>query len=144
MPDFFMLKDLEQRLLPDDDTARAYLKRLKPGEPVLVNVKKPRNIKFHRKFFALLQIAFDNQDKYDDFEAFRKEVTMRAGHWQEHVHVTGAVSYTAKSIAFHNMDELEFSQLYSQAIDAIIAYFMPDTDPEELNRAVEEVLGFAA
>ena len=144
MPDFFMLKDLEQRLLPDDDTGRAYLKRLKPGEPVLVNVKKPRNIKFHRKFFALLQIAFDNQDKYDDFEAFRKEVTMRAGHWQEHVHVTGAVSYTAKSIAFHNMDELEFSQLYSQAIDAIIAYFMPDTDPEELNRAVEEVLGFAA
>ena len=143
MPSFFMLKDLEQRLVPDDDEARKYLKRLKPGEPVLVSVKKPRNIQFHRKYFSLLNLAFSNQDVYDDFEAFRKEVAMRAGFWQEHIHVTGAISYTAKSIAFHAMDELEFADLYQKSIDAIIAYFMPDTDPEQLAQAVEEIVGFA-
>ena len=138
-----MLKSLDQSLIPDDDHARAYLRRLKPGEPVLVSVRKPRNIRFHRKFWALLNLAFSNQDRYDDFEAFRKEVIMRAGFWEEHHHVTGAVSYTAKSISFASMDELEFHDLYQKSIDAIIKYFMPETDPESLAQAVEEVIGFA-
>ena len=143
MPEFFMIKELGQKLVPDDDHARSYLKRIKAGEPVLVVVRKPRNVKFHRKFFALLNVAFENQDRYDDFEAFRKEVTMRAGQWEEHKHVTGTVSYTAKSIAFHNMDDLAFGELYQKAITAIIEHFMPGMDPDELSRAVDEVLGFA-
>lgn len=138
-----MLKSLNQHLVPEDDDARGYLKRLKPGEPVLVSVRKPRNVRFHRKYFALLQVAFDNQDKYDAFEAFRREVTIRAGFFTEHIHMTGEVSFVAKSIAFHNMDELEFADLYKKSIDVIIEHFMPGTDPDELNRAVEEVVGFA-
>lgn len=143
MPDIWVVKGLNQHLIPDDETGRNYLKGIKAGEPLLVTVKKPRNIKFHRKFFALLNLAFDNQDRYDDFEAFRKEVTMRAGYWQEHIHVTGQSSFTAKSISFSAMDELAFSELYQRAIDAIIKHFMPEADPEELSRAVDEVLSFA-
>lgn len=143
MPEFFAAKRPDGSLEPTEDRGRDYLKRLKIGDDCLVKVTKPRNIQFHRKFFALLNYAFENQERYEDFEAFRKEVTMRAGWWEEHVHVTGQVSYTAKSIAFANMDELQFDELYRKAITAIIEHFLVGMDPEELDRAVEEVLGFA-
>ena len=84
-----MIKGLNQQLVPDDDIGRSYLKKIKAGDSILVTLKKPRNIKFHRKYFALLNLAFENQDRYEHFEALRKEVIMRAGFWEEHVHVTG-------------------------------------------------------
>lgn len=143
MPDVWLIKGIDQKLHADDETGRAYVKKLKPGEAVLVSMRKPRNAKFHRKFFALLNIAYENQERYGNFEAFRKEVTMRAGHWDEHVHLSGKVSYTAKSIAFHEMDDLEFGELYQKAIDVIIEHFLPGTDPGELQQAADEVLQFA-
>lgn len=145
MPEFFMTKTLAQELVPDDDEARAYLKRLKAGDSVLVSVRKPRNLFFHRKWWALINTVFDNQDVYDNKEAMRKEIIMRAGFWVEHVHVTGTISYTAKSISFASMDELEFADLYDKSIDVILKYFMPGTDEAELRKVVEdEVLRFAA
>lgn len=138
-----MKRSVQQSLVPDNEEARQYVQHLKFGEPVMVTVKRPRNIQFHRKFFALLNVAFENQDKYEDFEAFRKEVTMRAGYWEEHVHITGQISYTAKSISFASMDELEFADLYDKAVTAIIQHFMVGADEHELTRAVEEVLSFS-
>ena len=35
-------------------------KRLKKGEEVLCVIRKPRNYKFHKKFFALLRLTLDN------------------------------------------------------------------------------------
>lgn len=142
MPSFWVRKTASQSLAATDDEGREYLKGLALGEPVMVTVKKPRNGKFHRKYFALLGVAFENQDKYEDREAFRAEVIMRAGYWVEHVHVSGKVSYTAKSISFASMDELEFSELYRKSVDVIINYFMPGMEPGELDRAVNEVLNF--
>ena len=143
MPDLWMRKNLNQCLEPADDMASEYLRNVKIGEMYLVNIRKPRNLQFHRKFMALIKIAWDNQERYDVFEAVRKEVTMRAGFFVEHVHISGKVSYEAKSIAFAAMDELEFADLYSKAIDVILKHFMPGTDPEALEQAVEDVLGFA-
>ena len=130
-------------LAPSDGQAQQTLKKLKVDQPVLVKITKPRNIGMHRKFFALMQIGFDNQEKYDTLDAFRKEVTMRAGWYKEHHHVTGAISYEAKSIAFNKMDELEFQELFYKCIDVILRHFMPGGDPELLKAEVERVSGFA-
>jgi len=138
-----MRKNLNQCLEPADEIARDYLKNIAVGETYRVEIRKPRNIQFHRKFMALIKIAWENQDKYDAFTTVRKEIIMRAGFYTEHHHLTGKISYEAKSIAFANMDELEFADLYSKSIDVILQYFMPDTDAESLNQAVEEVIGFA-
>ena len=132
----WMKKCLGQKLEPSDEIALSYIKKLKPGADVEVDIRQPRNIKFHRKWMALAKIVFDNQDVYDDFEAFRKELTMRAGFWEEHVHVTGKVSYVAKSIAFGSMDEIEFSEMYEKSIQAALDHFIPGTDRADLEEAI--------
>ena len=142
MPEFLATKSLSGHIVPDED-GQTCLKKIKQGKLFKVTITQSRNLKFHRKFFKLLHVAFENQEKYDDFEAFRYEVTLRSGYWREHIHVTGSISYIPKSISFSSMDELQFSELYQKAITVIIKHFMPETTPEALERAVDEVLGFA-
>ena len=138
MAKFWMKKRLDQSLEPADDDARGYLKRLKVGADVQVEVKRPRNVQFHRKWFAMARVVFDNQDIYEDFHAFRRELTMRAGWWEEHVHLSGAISYTAKSIAFDKMDQDQFEKMYDKSITVAIENFIPGTDREDLENAVME------
>ena len=142
MPELWFGKTELGHLAPLDEKAKSYLKGLKRDQPVYVTLRKPRNPGFHRKFFALMQIGFDNQEKYDALEAFRKEVTMRAGWYVEHHHLTGKISYEAKSISFSAMDELEFQELFYKCIDIIIEHFMPGTDRQAIEAEVERITGF--
>ena len=118
-----------------DAASEAYLKKLGMGEMVRVKVTKPRNIKFHRKFFALLNVGFENQDIYTDFEHWRRAVTIEAGYFEDLRMIDGTTQREAKSISFARMDELEFSNLYYAALD-VIAKFL-GADDESLAREVE-------
>lgn len=127
-----------------DKDSEAYVQKLSQGEVIESKVRKARNYQFHKKYFALLHFAFDNQEKYDTFEAFRAEVIMRAGWYQEHHHITGAISYSPKSIAFDKMDELEFGKLYQKSIDVILEHFLQGMTEPALRAAVaEEIARFA-
>lgn len=119
------------------------LERWKVNTILRAKVTHPRNARFHRKFFALLNIAFENQDRYDNIEAFRAEVTMRCGYYHQHKNIKGEYQYWPDSIAFSNMDEITFAQLYEKAIDIIIQYFIRGADRQELKNAVEEILQFS-
>ena len=122
-----------------DADSEAYLKKLGMGEMVRVRVTKPRNIKFHRKFFALLNLGFENQDIYTDFEHWRRAVTIEAGYFEDLRMIDGTTQREAKSISFARMDELEFSNLYYAVLD-VIAKFL-GSDDETLAREVESFAG---
>ena len=141
MAEIWMVKNQFGKLSAEDDTAKAALAKIKNGEQVHVSIKKPRNVLFHRKFFALCQVVFENQERYDDFDAFRHELTMRAGWWDTHVHVSGKISYIPKSISFAKMDETSFAEFYNKAIDAALEHFIPGTDKEGLEEAVIDFSG---
>lgn len=136
MAEIWMVKNQFGKLSAEDEESKAALAKIKNGEHIQVNIKKPRNVLFLRKFFALCTVVFENQEKYEDFEAFRHELTMRAGWWQEHVHTTGNVSYIPKSISFAKMDAIQFGEFYDKAIDAAIEHFIPGTDKEGLEEAI--------
>ncbi len=134
-------KTVDHKLAPADEYAYEKISKLKLNAEIEVDIRQPRNAKFHRKFMSLLRLVFENQEIYEDFEAFRKEVTMRCGFWQEHHHLSGKISYEAKSISFGKMDEVEFGELYDRAIDILIDNFIPGTDRNELEQAVLEYVG---
>lgn len=94
------------------------------NETFEIEYKRVRNPKFHRKFFKLIQTVFENQEKYRVLDELREDLTIAAGYHYEHInYLTGEVKIKAKSIAFHNMDETEFSELYNSVIDQIVLYF---------------------
>lgn len=114
------------------------------GEMIEVEAKKVRNPKFHRKFFALLNFIFENQSYFQNFEEMRKCLTMMAGFYTTFISLKGEVLYVPKSIAFANMDELEFADLYFKVIDIAIQHpkLLNGSTKEEIEEQVDAVLAF--
>jgi hypothetical protein len=122
--------------LPQDEEA---LRKYKDGTVFAVDLKQPRNLAFHRKFFALLNAVYPHQDHYDNFEIFRKQVIKMCGYFEEYVDIeTGEVQLLIGSISFDKMDGDTFSALYSKAVDVMLKYFIDCTHDE----LTDIVIGF--
>jgi len=96
-------------------------RKLKIGEEYFVEIKRERNYEFHKKFFALLNLAFENQEQYNNFDHFRAVMTLKAGFYETIITDKGTI-FLPKSISFAKMDEIEFSEFYSKFVDVIIKF----------------------
>jgi hypothetical protein len=152
-----MLIRSEVGLLPADDATRAWFAKLKIGASVVAKVTAPRNPLFHRKFFALLQYAFDcwremaAEVEYKgvpvepDFERFRKDITILAGRFRPVVNIKGELRVEADSISFAAMNTEQFEQLYSQVIQVLLARVFNSSawDEKKLRDVIDGIVGFA-
>jgi len=123
--------------LPDDEAQIAKIKR---GQVVQYEIKKPRNSKFHRKFFAMLQIAVDNSNY--NVECVLHALKLRIGHFTNMVLKDGSQVYVPRSISFAAMDNDEFEIFYNRCSQAIIDMFLADLDEKTLENEVNRMLGF--
>lgn len=119
-----------QGLVPVYDNDIEEKRKLKIGELYFADVKKPRNIEFHKKGFALLNLGWKNSPLDIPFDpAYRDYITMRAGFAQVYQTPEGKDIAIAESISFSNMDETRF-QKYYDAILAVIRSDLGITDGE--------------
>lgn len=102
-------------------------KKIPLNEPIEFEFKKVRNYKFHKKFFALINLVFDNQEIYNNIEHLRKELIIASGHYDLIFDLeTGQQKKEAQSIKFSSMDEIEFNKLYSDVLKIIVDKFKFD------------------
>jgi hypothetical protein len=114
------------------------------GELVSFSWKRERNPGFHRKFFALVTYVKDNSEVFDTKAKATTAVKIAAGHVEwEMSPVTGELVPIPKSISFDAMDQNEFDQFYSDAIDGIVKHVLPHMNRVDLQTALEEVNRFA-
>ena len=126
-------KQLNGSLAPVFESDRITLQKIKAGDDVEVTIKKPRNIAFHRKMFALLNLGWSNQDTIPDFDHYRQIVTMKARHVDK-VDTGKGVVFFAKSLSFSKMDELEFEKVYNDVLTVIMDQLQ--VDAETINQEV--------
>ncbi len=134
------------------DADESFLKRLKIGGKLRGEFTVMRNYRFHKKFFALIDTAFDWWEPHGvewrgepvakNKERFRKDVLILAGHGYPVVNVRGDVRMEAKSISFANMDDVEFDAVYNAVLQAILDKVLSRSDAERLNEAVESIMAF--
>lgn len=158
MAEFYMRKVQPNLLEACDEDAERALQKFKLLQPVKVSLKRARNYEFHKRYFALLNYAFEfweppelpdgklrkNVTPEKSFDRFRKDLTILAGYYDAHYRVNGEVRIEAKSISFASMDEDTFEALYSKTIDVILKHVMTHLDEAMLREAVDEILRFAA
>ena len=94
-------------------------RKLKLGQDYEVEIKNPRNIGFHKKFFALLNIGHENTKLDMPFETYRKYLIMKAGFFTAYQTPKGTY-YDPDSISFAAMSQDEFEEVYSRVLDKII------------------------
>ena len=85
---------------------------------------------------ALLQLTFNNQDRYTDFETFRKVLARAAGHVVEYTDLNGAVCQEAASLSYEAIpDDVEFGKVMTSML-AICAHILHDIGVDELEQEV--------
>ena len=151
----FFTKTLSGALAPADSETAAFLARLKLGQGLRAEVKRARNILFHRRMFALLNFAFDlwdcpaleyqGQPVAKNFDRFRKDITILAGFFDAVTNLRGEVRLEAKSLAFHNMGEEEFERVYKAVLGVVWDRILRSKgyeSPEKVDAIVQELLRF--
>ena len=119
-----LLKSSSDQFKPAYQSDLDSFKKIKIGSLVHADIKQPRNPLFHRKFFAMLNFAFDywepepikvkgiDQEPEKNFERFRKDILILAGYRKAIVNIKNEVRFEAQSISFASMDDLAFQKVY--------------------------------
>lgn len=127
-----------------------------PGEISFLEFIIPRNPRFHRKFFALLDVGFDawepnrvrksykGRAMEKNREQFREDITILAGFYEQTFDLKGRMVIRAKSISFAKMDDVEFERLYSAVIDVLLREVCTRyAGRAELEAVADKFMGFA-
>jgi|SRR5712671_59283 len=148
-------------LLPATEEATEWLATKKLGSTVLVEPRGIRNGAFHRKFFALIDLAFDywsdsaktleykGQAVLPDRERFRKDVIILAGFYRAVTNIKGEIRLEPESLRWASMTEERFGQLFEATIRVLLQRVFngrvcPEWSEEQLRSVAEQILSFAA
>jgi hypothetical protein len=97
--------------VPADEASQEVTRKYKVGDVYRAKVVKPRSYLHHKLCMALLNLTFENQDRYDNFDTFRYGVAVDAGHCEDIIAPSGEVFRMPKSISYDALDEVEFTQV---------------------------------
>ena len=129
-----------QGLKPLYDADYDEKKKLRVGVVYRATIRQPRNIDFHRKYFALINCAWEYQNEqvqeffHNNVELFRKTVQMSAG-FCERVFSIERNEWVdiPTSISFSSMDNVQFQELYSKVFDVLLQVFLKHITREEFD-----------
>ena len=130
---YLNLKKTESGFTPiGEESVNAY-NRIKLGEEISPEFKPKRNMKFHRKYFALLNAVLLNQEHFKSVDNLHEAVKYRAGYYETIFTTNGDKLIVTKSIAFHVMDGEAFAEFLDIALDVCLE-LMPE---ESLNEIIK-------
>lgn len=129
-----VVKTMSGFLKPAYESDHDAFKKMPINETFEIEYVKGRNVMFHRKFFALLKMAFENQIDYRTMEDLRRDLIITSGYYDEQINkITGECYKTAKSISFSSMDDLEFNELYNAVKNVISTWLGISNDDIQNN-----------
>lgn len=144
-------------LRPAFQQDRERFDKIKLGTLLLADVKQPRNPQFHRKFFSLLNLAYEYwlppQVTYKgktieaprDFERFRKDVLIMAGFRRPVVNIKGDLRWEAESISFARMDQEEFESCYQAVFNVLwelVLSHVKGMERDQVDAIVDQMLAY--
>ena len=134
---FYLIKGKTGTYSPCDESDFEQSKGVGVGN--VVKCTASRNYLFHKKFFALIKVGFDAQDKHKNIEWYRKALVIRAGFF-DLIDVDGTEIPQAQSLSFDNMGAERFEKIYNAVLDIIYDDMSGDTTKDELIKEVEQFI----
>lgn len=98
-------------LSPSDRHAEEFLDTIKDGSEVLVTIRRPRSIEFHKFFFAKLKAIVDATGRWGDVEELLDDLKLATRHVEKRQNViTGQYFMKPRSISFASLGQAAFSR----------------------------------
>ena len=132
-------------LVPLYDSDHDLKQRLRVGSTVRCRVSLPRNYRFHKKFFALVRLTFDNlpmpiaerwnvRSENDMLRRFKRDL----GYFSSALNEAGEREVEYRSISFSAMDEEEFERFYDDCVNLVLYSYIPGISRQDLLEEVEQ------
>ena len=116
------------------------LQAIRPNEVLTASLRRARHPGHHRKLFALLNLVFENQDKFTNIQELLNAIKLATGYFELGKTIDGIPFCIPKSIAFASMCEAEFTTFFDKAVDVILTKILPGVNRDELNDQVQDIL----
>ena len=129
------------RLVPVSSRDWDLLQQFPAGVEFAAQLSRPRSLRQHRFFWALLSKVIENHPHYTRPEQLLLWLKTKLGYVDEVVSHEGGVLMRVSSISFDSMDQDKFKQFFNAAVDVILIEILPTTTRDELLREVENMLG---
>lgn len=133
-------------LAPKYDSDREEFKKLKRNSEVVAEIKKGRSIEFHKKYFALLKLTYENFPEWledtlnvHSVEDLRTRIKIDLGLY-EVSHYGNQSIIIPKSIAFDKMDETEFEKFYNMSVNHILKNYLKGVTNEQIEEEIWKFL----
>lgn len=107
---------------------------------VRVDIRRPRNVRHHRKYWALLNAVFPHQSVYPTLESFAAAMKAAVGLAEPIRLPDGRIVLYTGSISFGSMDQTTFDQFYERVVQIILTRIVPGVSSTELERQVCDIL----
>lgn len=141
-----------QVLIPATPSDEEKIASIKNGQFLEVDIKQKRNLKFHKKFFAMLNIGFEafepvqqdykGQVAVKNFDRFRKDAVIMAGFYDATYDIQGNLKLEAHSISFGKMSEDEFNKVYNACCNVLLLKVLHNYTRDDLDSVVEQLTRF--
>lgn len=125
---------------PANDLAQEFYAKTKLGQLVTLKGERPRRIRYHRLYFAILKLISENSEPHltPDAALYFAKVGAGCGEWIDTGHKQ---LFVPGSISFASMDEEAFQAFVQASIPPLCARFMNGTAPDAV---IAEAMAVAA
>lgn len=136
------LKRTLQGFAAHDDAAREYLRKVKLGDVVKCEIIRPRSVKYHRRFFGMLNTVWQACGDWQTVDELLTELKFRAGLVDKQRVIDKATGEVLaeiikpRSISFAAMSDDEFREFVDRCIAIICTEMIPGLDDSVLRDEV--------
>tara|TARA_R110000787_G_scaffold44342_1_gene108870 strand:- start:106 stop:579 length:474 start_codon:yes stop_codon:yes gene_type:complete len=142
-----MVKQPGGSFVPADDMEQEKTVKFKTFEHYEIDIKLSRNPAFLRKVMVFFKFCYSHWNgdavhefctESEQFDRFRKDLTILAGFWVRTTRMNGETRYEAQSLSFASMTEEKFQECYLALIQAALKHTFRNADVNTEN----QLLGF--
>ena len=124
--------------VPANDDAAAFAGKVKLGKLITLEGKQSRNLRFHRKYFAILKLISENSNPHIGTKAALHFAKLASGTGEFVKDSRGESHFVPGSISFAKMDEDAFQAFVQSSIPPLVGRFMQGSQSDDvINEAME-------
>ena len=129
------------RLVPEDRISEELLGELSANAVLRCEITQPRNLKHHRKYWALVHKLFPHQTAYATREDLHDALKIGVGLFRMiRDPRTGKDVPRADSIAFDKLDQKGFEEVYARIEELVCSRIVPHLRKADLRAEVMDML----
>lgn len=144
----FLRKNLRGQLEPVDEAGVEALSHYKAGDVVRGDLRKPRNPRRHRWYWALCGLVAENSERTAEevstllklATGHRDTLPLKAGACPHCGGEVAKVAYLPKSISFAKMDDVQFAAFVDRCVHVVVTRLLPGVEAPILKAEIEAML----